>query len=71
MDDAKARAAALKAGYESLGNKSDALTATLSDLAERIGAGLSSKRPRSAVELDKYIMRTERTRVLLDGRSRR
>ena len=66
VDEAKARASDLKAVVTKAGQQIDALTGALSDLAGRIAETVQQE-SEVQKELDKYIMRTERTRVLLDG----
>ena len=66
VDDAKSRAAELKSVVTRTEIEIEGKTLELSDAVEKIGA-LVAKEAAVQSELDKYLMRTQRTRDLLDG----
>ena len=66
VDEAKGRAAELKAVVTRTEVEIDCKTRELADTVEQIGA-LVAQEAEVQSELDKYLMRTQRTRDLLDG----
>ena len=66
VDEAKDRAAALKAEVTNTQERIGAMTAQMEQLGEQV-VGILEKEAGVQAELDKYIMRTQRTRALLDG----